>query len=258
MDFVRSLRLVDGVGLKDLAEGDFAVGYVDGDGVEVQRMLSDCLDVPFEAGTPVRSFPSFTGQRNWPGLWWSATAGTHVGYESWLERDHAMLLDFDADVVAFASQPFWLFFRAGSKIRSHAPDWFARHADGRATVIDCRPDHRIKERDAAAFAATNAACDLVEWRYRRVGEADPVLVANLRWLSGYRHPRYAVPGLVEPVLAAFAAPGTIAGGAAAVGDPISVLPVVYHLIWHHQLAVDLGAVLGMDTRIVTVPTGGAV
>ena len=27
--------------------------------------------------------------------WWSATDGGHVGYESWPERDHVMLLDFD-------------------------------------------------------------------------------------------------------------------------------------------------------------------
>ena len=26
----------------------------------------------------------------------------HVGYESWLERDHAMLLDFDPEVTGFA------------------------------------------------------------------------------------------------------------------------------------------------------------
>jgi hypothetical protein len=28
----------------------------------------------------------------------------HVEYESWLECDVAMMLDFDADVVAFSSQ----------------------------------------------------------------------------------------------------------------------------------------------------------
>jgi hypothetical protein len=50
------------------------------------------------AGTVV---PAYNGQRNFPGLWWSATMGRHVGFESWLERDHAMLLDFDPRVVAF-------------------------------------------------------------------------------------------------------------------------------------------------------------
>jgi hypothetical protein len=62
----------------------------------------------FESGPPVRSFPSYRGQRNWPGWWWSSTTGAHVGFESWLERDHAMALDFAPQVAAFAAQPFWL------------------------------------------------------------------------------------------------------------------------------------------------------
>jgi hypothetical protein len=41
-------------------------------------------------------------------LWFSATSGAHVGFESWLERDHLTLLDFDPLVVGMASQPFWL------------------------------------------------------------------------------------------------------------------------------------------------------
>ena len=36
------------------------------------------------------------------------------------------------------------------------------------------------------------ACALAGWDYQRIGALDPVLAANLRWLSGYRHPRYAV------------------------------------------------------------------
>lgn len=34
-----------------------------------------------------------------------ATTGAHVGFESWLERDHLMLLDFDPGVVGIAAQP---------------------------------------------------------------------------------------------------------------------------------------------------------
>jgi hypothetical protein len=39
-------------------------------------------------------------------LWWSATTGGHVGFESWLE--HVLHLDFDPSVVGIASHPFWL------------------------------------------------------------------------------------------------------------------------------------------------------
>jgi len=43
--------------------------------------------VPFESYAPVRGFPSYKGQRHHAGRWWTATTGTPVGYESWLERD---------------------------------------------------------------------------------------------------------------------------------------------------------------------------
>ena len=49
-----------------------------------------------------------------------------AGYNSWLERDRLVLLDFDPDVIGIASQPFWLFWTtAEGKARSHAPDYFA-------------------------------------------------------------------------------------------------------------------------------------
>jgi hypothetical protein len=44
--------------------------------------------VAFESVPPDSSFPVYRGQRNNTGLWWSATTGGHVGFESWLERDH--------------------------------------------------------------------------------------------------------------------------------------------------------------------------
>jgi hypothetical protein len=39
-----------------------------------------------EGFLPVREFRWSSGKGHLPGLWWSATVGAHVGYESWLER----------------------------------------------------------------------------------------------------------------------------------------------------------------------------
>ena len=61
-----------------------------------------------------------------------------------------MMLDFDSRVVAFSSQPFWLGWAEDGEERQHAPDFFARLADGTAAVIDVRPDNRINPRDAPA------------------------------------------------------------------------------------------------------------
>jgi hypothetical protein len=76
----------------------FQIAFVDVSGSRHREPLATGWAGRFEHGWPIRSFPSRQGQRNFPGLWWSATSGEHVGFESWLEREHVMLLDFDPAV----------------------------------------------------------------------------------------------------------------------------------------------------------------
>ena len=223
------------------AMSSFAVSFVDEMGVQRREPLPSCWDVPFERTTPSRSFPSFKGQRDYPELWWLATTGEHVGYESWVERDVAMLLDFDPEIVAFAAQPFWLLWPGESGERRHAPDFFARRADGTGVVIDVRPDGLVDEAAAAVFEVTASACRQAGWEFRRTGGPSAVLAANVRWLSGYRHPRCHRSEIAGALLERFAEPMPLLAGAATVGDRLAVLPVLYHLLWRGVLAVDLAA-----------------
>lgn len=89
-------------GWKPSQADGFEVGWRDDQG-EHRLPLADAVSVPFEDGRPVRSFPSYRGQRHFPGLYWSSTTCGHVGFESWLERDHAMLLDFTPEVTGLLS-----------------------------------------------------------------------------------------------------------------------------------------------------------
>lgn len=167
-----------------------------------------------------------------------------------------MCLDFERDVVGFASQPFWLHWPTGSGWRRHAPDFFARLEDGGAVVVDVRADDRISDRDAQAFAAAARACDLVGWRFRRLGVLDPVRAANLRWLSRYRHPRHGVrAGVVDELLRTFAAPLPLMVGAARAGDTIAVLPTLFHLLWRQLLHVDLTEAVLASSSLVGPPDG---
>jgi hypothetical protein len=220
-------------------------------GGEVRRPLAEVAEVGFEAVAAVRDFPSYRGQRHFPGWYYAATLDAHVGFESWLERDHAILLDFDPQVVGFASQPFWLTWRdARGRERSHAPDFFARLAGGTGLVVDCRPVGRRDERSLESFAVMRHACEAAGWAYRLVGELDPVRAANLRWLAGYRHRRYGEPsGAAEAVAAAFTVPGPLVAQAASAGDPIEVLPRVFHLLWRGRLAADLSRPLSDRTLV---------
>jgi hypothetical protein len=223
---------------------DFEVGYAEECGAEHRVPLQAVWSVAFESCLPVRRFRSRKGQRHLSGLWWSASAGRHVGFESWLERDELMLLDFDAAVVGIASQPFWLRWSddAGDPV-AHAPDFFARRGDGSALVVDCRPAQRRRPTDVAKFDATARACTLLGWQYRLVGAADPIRTANVRWLAGYRHPRHHLPAMVDRLQSVFTTPTRLMDGAQAVGDPLAVLPGLFHLLWCGELAVQLSVPL---------------
>jgi hypothetical protein len=243
------LRLI--CGGRPTIDSPAAVTYLDEDGVEQRAALHEAAGHRFEDGAPVRTFPSYKGQRNWPGWWWSATMRAHVGYESWLERDHAMMLDFDPDIVAFAAQPFWMSLQVDGTLRSHAPDFFVRHRNGSATVIDCRPDERIKPSDAAVFAATRHACEQVGWSYARSGAVAGEQAENVRWLAGYRQARFWVASTVERLLAVFAVPRPLMDGVSWCGPSAAVLPVLYHLMWCHRLSADLATPLSESTMVRT-------
>ena len=167
----------------------FFLEFVGADGTGHREPLAACVTARLEDALPVRSFQWAKGASHFPGSWWSSTTGDHVGFESWLERDHVMAMDFDPDITGIASQPFWLHWRdEDGRARRHAPDFFARRADGSGLVVDVRPDDRIPAKDAGVFRMTAAACGQAGWEFRRAGTIDPVVRANVRWLSRYRHP----------------------------------------------------------------------
>ena len=168
----------------------FFLEFVEADGTQRREPLAAWVTARLEDALPVRSFQWAKESSHFPGSWWSSTTGDHVGFESWLERDHVMVMDFDRAITGIASQPFWLRWQdEDGRSRRHAPDFFARRADGGGVVIDVRPDDRVPAEDARVFRMTAAACAQAGWEFRRAGVIDPVVRANVRWLSRYRHPR---------------------------------------------------------------------
>ncbi|MGW2370622.1 TnsA-like heteromeric transposase endonuclease subunit [Streptomyces sp. NPDC001667] len=230
--------------VRGVSAGDVELEYVSEAGARKRGPMKQLWPVRFESVRPERRFPAFRGQGDWCGWYWSATCGGHVGYESWLEQDRLVLLDFDPLVTGMASQPFRLSWMGpeGKRIR-HTPDFFVRRADGTGLVVDVRPDERSEPRDAVKFAVTAAACSLVGWDFARVGTPDAALMANTRWLAGYRHPRVHRAEVAARLTKVFADGAGLLDGAQMVGDQIAVLPVLFHLLWRQVLVADLENVL---------------
>ncbi|MFF7459678.1 TnsA-like heteromeric transposase endonuclease subunit [Kitasatospora sp. NPDC008115] len=228
---------------------EFELGFVEA-GERRRLALGQGWNRSFEAAEPVRKFSWAKGNQGFAGLYFSATVGVHVGYESWLERDRLILLDREPAVVGIASQPFWLHWHDGRRLRRHAPDYFVRLADGRGRVVDVRAGDRIDQVAAEAFEATERACAAAGWEFVRVGEPDPVLMENMRWLSRYRRRRCLRREVAERLLEVFDGPGPLRAGAAEAGDPLLVLPVLFHLLWSGRLVADLEGELLSSASLV--------
>ncbi|MFF0366445.1 TnsA-like heteromeric transposase endonuclease subunit [Micromonospora sp. NPDC005087] len=222
-----------------MAAGQVDVSFVGDDGQDRREPLDQCWMRPFEAARPIHTTRSKRGAKGFAGLWWFATTADHVGYESWLQRDHVMAWDFDPTVMSLTPRPLRLNWQRDGKTVTHTPDFFARLRDGTAVVIEVRSQRR-RGRDAQPMGEPIAyACQEVGWTVWRVDVMDPVRTANLRWLSGYRHPRCHDARRAASLQRVFADGAALMDGARQVGDPIAVLPTLFHLLWRQVLHTDL-------------------
>lgn len=232
------------------AVGQPSLRYYDPEGTERLVPVSKAGEIPFEDCRPARAIPSYAGQRHTPGTYWSACGDRHVPYESFLEAQWMKMLDHDPAVADFTSQPFTLEGADEHGRWSHTPDLFVRRADASVLILDVKnPLQAAKPKVVLQAARTEAACRLAGWDYRMVGEVDPQRWANVEWLAGYRRPLLGTAHLVQPLLALAARPVAIADLVSFQAAPELARPVVYHLLWHHELVCDLDQPLRDHTRV---------
>ncbi|KUF15776.1 TnsA-like heteromeric transposase endonuclease subunit [Streptomyces silvensis] len=204
----------------------------------------DWASVPLNAlaaASPYRTFRWYLGQRHYSGLYWSATMGDHVVYESRLELSRLLLADFDSRVMGIVAQPFLLSTRIEGKRRRHIPDYLLVTDNG-PVVVDVKPRHRLEDpRVALAFAWTRRAVEARGWAYEVFSEPPSAELENVRFLAGYRRSGLFDHDLVDEVA------GQVADGMP-LGDCFLVLPdrprplvksAVLHLLWAGRLACDL-------------------
>lgn len=205
----------------------------------VVTRLGDVVAVDLVRGSPVRAFPTYRGQRNYPGWLWMSTTQSLVGYESLLERDRLWLADFDPAVSWVSSQPFWVSGRDGPVLRRHVPDFLLQTTAG-FVVVDVKPAELVNDPDVAAVMAwTGRLCEAKGWRYEVWSGADPVLLRNIRFLATAR--RQGVVGDAVGKVAEAARVGmTIAQVETAAGVQLGLArPASLTLLWTRRWSVDL-------------------
>jgi hypothetical protein len=91
----------------------------------------------------------------------------------------------------------------------------------------------------------------LSWDYRLVHGHEAVWLANVRWLAGYRHPRYLIEPVATGLVEVFVEPFPLMEGAEMVGDPIAVLPALFHLLWSRRFEIDLS--VRLDSMSIVRP-----
>lgn len=192
------------------------------------------------------------GQRHYSGTYWSATNRDHVIYESRLELARLMLADYDTTVRHVIAQPFLLRARVNRRMRRHVPD-FLLFTDTVPTVVDVKPLHRL-EVDKVRFTVewTRVLVESRGWRYEVCSDWPEVVLHNVRFLAGFRHPDRFDPGLLKAIEQQSTSDSTL--GQVLDRDfgepPWRVRAAVLHLVWRQTLEVDISTPLSKASPVV--------
>lgn len=226
------------------------LAFVLTDGEETSHCLADLpLDLLGRC-TPVRRPSVYRRQRHMPGRWFSTTAGRFLDYESLLERDWMLLMDFDREVEAICEQPLRLRYQRDGAAASHIPDLLTWRR-GAPEICDVKSVERL---DSPSFEvqvrAMEMACAQAGLRYRVLSEPDPQLLANVRWLAGFRQVPPDPDGERSRMREAIALePCPVAQLLTRSGEPALVRPVLMHMLWAGEAVADLAEPLGEDTIV---------
>lgn len=232
------------------------VRFVGPDGVTVQRPWRTAVgELRLMEGPMVRGFSLRRGRRLAPGWWWSATTGRLVGYGSAAMRDAVMMLDQDPQVTGLVSRPVEFVWEERGRMVTHAPDLAVGMADGGIRLVECPGSGGPSARLLGRARVVGAFAREAGWEHRFSDTRDPVVMANGRWLSVYRHPRCSVGIPAARLSRAFARPTALGAGALRLGDPIATLPAVYHGLWNGLLNMAWGRPLSEETLVTAVPAG---
>ena len=233
---------------------DVECRYLDDGGAWSTTTLGKVDGAGVVRGRPVRSMPTYRGQRNYPGWLWTATTGSLVGYESLLERDRLWLADFNPLVRWVASQPLWLSGRDGSRIRRHVPDFLLEMSDGSYTVVDVKPQGLLAEPAVAEVPAwTGRLCVAKGWRFEVWQGGDPVFLRNVRFLAAGRRLAFVDEATVVKVAEAGSAGMTLAQAeVSAKVDRAAARAAVLSLLWLGHWTTDMSRPLSSSSVLETV------
>lgn len=228
--------------------------YVTAESDESEADLSelDLCDVAW--GLPVRRPPSFAGQRNYPGLFWSSTNCDHVVYESLLELSWLWLADFDPTIVRLAAQPLRIVGHDSSRRRVRFPDFLAIDGSGRGLIIDVKPADLLSHPHVqASLAWTSQVMGDAGIAYAVWSGAPAVVLRNVRLTASARRvglvPDEAIRAAVEHCPTEGCSIGNLEARLRHLGGATPARSAVLAALWKSRLRCDMTRPISTLTHV---------
>lgn len=214
--------------------------------------VQDLVRLAFEAVAPFRTFSAYRAKRNYEGVYPFRNLDAQVEFESLLEGQFLLQLDWENAATAVTAQPFRAHWDSGEQVRSHIPDYFCRLTNGDGLVVDVRPEERVDDAAREAFEFTRRLCEEVGWEYRIYGTPSTHLISNLRVFKQYASfecddkymantLRAAARKISITDLISFGTSQEVSGGV--------TRSLIYRLLWERRLQTDWYRPLSSATEV---------
>ena len=153
-----------------------------------------------------------------------------------------LFADYDVAVRQVIAQPFLLRAIVNRRMRRHVPDFLLFTDTVPPVVVDVKPAHRLEvEKVRFTLDWTRELVEELGWRYEVWTEPPELSVMNLRFLAGFRNSDRFDPELLK-VVRREAVSDCVLGQVLDrdLGEPpYRVRAAVVHLLWRHDLEVDI-------------------
>lgn len=189
-----------------------------------------------------------------------------AGYESPLEHEYMLLLEFDPEVETFEEQPIRIWFKGETgRKKPYVPDVLVRYRNACPELIEVKTTADLKknkQRYALKFEAAKAHAKEQGWKFRIVTEKNirgPYL-QNLKFLREYREieadPKVARTAIeiLSSSARGMSVSSLLEKLASSDQEKLIVLPVIWHLVVSGQFKANLAKELTYQTRL-SMPVG---
>jgi len=159
-------------------------------------------------------------------------------------------IDFDQQIKAILPKPFELTFKFEGERLHHTPRYLIWLSDGKRLLLNVRSKATLNSKSAqTAKLACCALCEDLGWQYIAMTNPDPIFLANLNWLAGYRRKPPNFQTFAIEIVSQIDNKIKIKELLSSIINPTIARPTLFHLMWMRILKFDMNQLLNNDTEV---------